>query len=359
MNKIAIVGFHNLHLMQFLYKYTNILDRNNIEYDVLYWNRDSISTPCNFKGNPVCFNYETSNYVSKWKKIVGYLKCRKFFTATIKKNNYDKLILLTTQSTIALSPIVLSRYKNRYIYDFRDLTMENIPLYRKMVEKLVYNSNFTSISSNGFIPFIDKDNKLKNKFITAHNCRGLNYYGSNVQYTVPIKIVFWGMIRQFDFQKKICDFFGNDNRFEIRYHGEGASEDLKKYCENKSYKNIIFTGRYFLNEIPDFVKNTNILMNLYENDGKQEHAMTVKFYDGIQYGLPMLIMKNSYMDIYIGDKPFKYSFSFNNNDKDGIINWLQNLNRANVSNSLKEIFQEINHDEEIFKNKLIDFCEEE
>ena len=37
MSKIAIVGVHNLHLMQFLYKYTDILDSRGISYDVLYW----------------------------------------------------------------------------------------------------------------------------------------------------------------------------------------------------------------------------------------------------------------------------------------------------------------------------------
>ena len=69
MGKIAIVGFHNLHLMQFLYKYTEILDRYNVEYDVLYWERDEVKYPIKFNGTPIKYSYITSNYMPKWKKI--------------------------------------------------------------------------------------------------------------------------------------------------------------------------------------------------------------------------------------------------------------------------------------------------
>ena len=56
MGKIAIVGFHNLHLMQFLYKYTEILDRHNVEYDVLYWERDEVKYPIKFNGTPIKYS---------------------------------------------------------------------------------------------------------------------------------------------------------------------------------------------------------------------------------------------------------------------------------------------------------------
>lgn len=77
MNKIAIVGFHNLHLMQFLYKYTDIFDKNNISYDVLYWDRDMDSNlKCKaFKGNSISYRYKMSNYQPKAKKIHGFVGC--------------------------------------------------------------------------------------------------------------------------------------------------------------------------------------------------------------------------------------------------------------------------------------------
>ena len=46
-------------------------------------------------------------------------------------------------------------------------------------------------------------------------------------------------------------------------------------------------------------------MNLYENDKQQKAALTVKLYDGIRYGLPMIIAKDSYMEEYIGKYDIK------------------------------------------------------
>lgn len=166
MGKIAIVGFHNLHLMQFLYKYTEILDRYNVEYDVLYWERDEVKYPIKFNGTPIKYSYITSNYMPKWKKIFGYLKCRRFFINQIKKNKYDKLILLTTQTAIALSPLVLAQYKERFILDFRDLTMEKLPPYKAVEMQLIKHAAFVSISSPGFIEFLSS----KGDYVLSHNC---------------------------------------------------------------------------------------------------------------------------------------------------------------------------------------------
>lgn len=229
MGKIAIVGFHNLHLMQFLYKYTEILDRYNVEYDVLYWERDEVKYPIKFNGISIKYSYITSNYMPKWKKVLGYLKCRRFFINQIKKNKYDKLILLTTQTAIALFPLVLARYKERFIFDFRDLTMEKLPLYKAVEMQLIKHAAFVSISSPGFIEFLSS----KGDYVLSHNCKNLLVNKKDMSKDKPIRITFWGMVRQEAFQKRICDKFGNDNRFILSYHGEGCTEQLAEYCQEK------------------------------------------------------------------------------------------------------------------------------
>lgn len=53
--KIGIIGFFNLNIMQYVYKYTNVLDQAGAEYDVIYWNRLGIKEANNFSGggNPL------------------------------------------------------------------------------------------------------------------------------------------------------------------------------------------------------------------------------------------------------------------------------------------------------------------
>ncbi len=350
MGKIAIIGFHNLHLMQFLYKYTQILDENNIRYDVLYWNRDNVSYPHKFKGDAICFEYPTSNYISKWAKLEGYLKCRSFFAKIIKQNHYDRIILLTTQTAVTLSSIALREYKGRYIFDFRDLTKERIPPYRKLVRTLIECSAFTAISSKGFIPFLGESDQ----FVMAHNCRKIHCIPCKGSQNLPLRIVFWGIVRQVDFQKRVCDFFGNDNRFMLFYHGEGATEELRKYCKEKTYQNISFTGRYLPDEIVEFAGHTDILMNLYENDEQMAYALTVKLYDALTYGLPMLVTKDSYMHQYIADRHFAYAFAFAESDKEQIIRWY--TNRSDFAGEYEQFAAEINRDDENFVKRLLAFC---
>lgn len=351
MKRIGIIAFHNLHLMQFLYKYTDILDEQGIDYDVLYWNRDGVEYEKKFKGRAIRFDYPTSNYCSGIKKICGFLKCRAFFIRMIKQNQYNKLILLTTQTAVALSNIALIKYKNRYVFDFRDITKENNKLYETLVKCLINKSAFTSISSRGFLETIGENGKIQ----MSHNCRNLVCMEKALVKKQPVKITFWGMIRQIEFQKKICDYFGNDSRFELYYHGEGHTDELRLYSENKRYSNIYFTGRYFAEEISSFAESTHILMNLYENDTQQKPALTVKLYDGIRYGLPMLITKNSYMEEFVGRKSFAYYFSFAEDDKENILRWYEKIQPEEMYLEYKMMVSQINKDEMQFKNRLLTF----
>lgn len=351
MGKIAIVGFHNLHLMQFLYKYTEILDRHNIEYDVLYWERDDVQYPIKFKGRPVKYSYTTSNYMPKWKKVIGYLKCRSFFVKQIKKNKYEKIILLTTQTAIALSPLALARYKKRFIFDFRDLTMERNSIYRAVEMKLIQESAFVSISSPGFIEHLNKTHR----YVISHNCRNLKSCGVVLNAEMPLKITFWGIIRQEEFQKKICDVFGNDNRVELSYHGEGCTEALARYCKEHRYLNIKFTGRYYPEDIPDFVKDTDILLNLYENEGKQEHALTVKLYDAVRYQIPMIISKGSYMEKYLEGYCFAIAVDLDHIEIKEIIEWYSQLKEDVLKEDFERFVKQVELDDGIFEKELMEF----
>lgn len=352
MGKIAIVGFHNLHLMQFLYKYTEILDRYNVEYDVLYWERDEVKYPIKFNGISIKYSYITSNYMPKWKKVLGYLKCRRFFINQIKKNKYDKLILLTTQTAIALSPLVLARYKERFIFDFRDLTMEKLPLYKAVEMQLIKHAAFVSISSPGFIEFLSS----KGDYVLSHNCKNLLVNKKDMSKDKPIRITFWGMVRQEAFQKRICDKFGNDNRFILSYHGEGCTEQLAEYCQEKGYSNICLTGRYYPEDIENFVADTDILLNLYENEGKQEHALTVKLYDGVRYQLPMLVAKDSFMERYLKDYHFAKAIDLERVKPEEIIEWYSQLREDVLNLEFKRFAKQIELDDGIFESKLMKFA---
>lgn len=337
--------------MQFLYKYTEILDSYNIEYDVLYWERDDVQYPIKFKGRPIKYSYMTSNYMPKWKKIVGYLKCRSFFIKKIKENKYEKIILLTTQTAIALSPLVLTKYKKKFIFDFRDLTMEKNSIYRTIEMKLIQESSFVAISSPGFINRLNKEHK----YVISHNCRNLMSNTHILNKKQPLKLTFWGMLRQEEFQRKICDLFGNDDRVEISYYGEGCTNQLSQYCKDQQYKNIRFRGRYYPEDIPKFVQETDLLLNMYENEGRQEYALTVKLYDAVRYQIPMLITKESYMAKYLQDYCFARAVDIKNVNIEAIVKWYLYLDENMLQEDFNRFVQQVSRDDQVFENELIEF----
>lgn len=355
MNKIAIISVNDLFLMQYLFKYTEILDNQNIKYDVIYWNRSKEeSLNQNFGGNKICFRYVMNNYDFRIFKLKGFLKYIRFVRKNIRVNRYDKIILLTTQAAL---PIYLFnrniRKKILYVYDFRDLTYERNFICKKLIKNIIKNSYFTAISSLGFKEVIGNSNKI----IMSHNVRGLVYTPlEKIASNDKIRIVYWGMIRQVEFNKKVIDFFGGDNRFDVVYHGEGYVSDLEKFCKDKGYINIKFTGKYNPEQIISFVKETDILLNLYENDFVQRLATTVKLYDGIRFGLPMIIAKGSYMDKLMQDNKYVFALDIEKQTSNDIYNWFNNLNY--IDNPYKKEIEDINKDDLLFEKKLLEFSRE-
>lgn len=353
MNKIAIIGVNDLFLMQYLFKYTEILDNRNIKYDVIYWNRGNVDSS-DFYGNRICFKYAMNNYAPRISKLKGFFKYIRFVRKTIRANRYDKIILLTTQAALPLYLFNRNiRKKILYVYDFRDLTYERNSICKKLIKNIIKKSYFTAISSLGFKEVIGNSNKM----IMSHNVRDLEYiHLEKIECKDKIRIVYWGMVRQVEFNKKVIDFFGGDNRFEVVYHGEGYVSDLEEFCKDKGYKNIKFTGKYNPDQIISFVGETDILLNLYDNDFVQRLATTVKLYDGIRFGLPMIIAKGSYMDNLMQDNKYIFALDIEKQTSNDVYHWFNNLDC--IDNPYQKEIEVVNKDDSLFEKKLLEFCRE-
>jgi len=345
--------------MQYLLKYTSILDEQGIDYDVIYWNRSGADEPVNFNGNPVPFKQRMNTYQPFHKKILGFIKYSLFLRRQISKKKYDKLIVLTTQTAIPLFDLLTCKYKNKFVYDYRDITKENkFGFYAAMVKKLIKSSAYTMISSKGFLPQIGVEDAPN--IITAHNTRepiSSDGYNVCVSGDDPIRLVFWGMVRQVEHNKKICDAFGNDPRFTLTYHGEGFYKELDAYCKEKGYSNVFFTGRYDLQDLPGFIETTDVLHCIYENDTTQKNAMPVKPYDAIRYRLPMAISEGSYLEKFFQDCNGIFSVDIISLTlvPDKLYKWYKSLNGEQVETDFATIQNRINNDDVLFKDKFINF----
>lgn len=355
--KIGVVGFFQLRTMQYLTKYTDILDKLNVDYDVIHWSRSNDDITPMFKGNHIVFDYEMVTEQPFYKKVGGFLRYAHFMRKTIKKNKYDKLIVLTTQTAIPLIDLLVGKFRNRYLYGFYDLTKERkSKIYKKAVNKMLESAEIVTMSSLGFLEALDI--KQSKSIIQAHNTQKTclkSCYKAKVSQNEPIRIAYWGIIRQVQYNKKICDLFGNDERFTLTYHGNGAYEELQDYCKERNYKNICFTGQYSRYDIPGFVAEADIISCLYENDCETKPTLAVKFYDAIQYRMPILISEDSYLSKFAKGVTGAFAAELNRFYPDKVYTWYKKIEEQQIENGYRRIEEQIYRDDILFEQKITDF----
>lgn len=353
--RVAILSCADLSRAQYIYKYFSLLDIYGWEYDVIYWNRTLDNNEIECKGNFISYDKAIDSYKPLYKKIFSYMGFAKFVRKTIKKNKYDKLIVLTTPMAICIFELCLGKYRKKYLFDYRDLTKEYIPIYKKLVQMLVKNSGMFVASSPGYFRYVICDENQKK--VLCHNTFFDIKFKKELDLSRngKIRVAYWGAVRQFEYNKRVCDLFGNDERFIFTYHGDGCYLELQEYCNKRGYENIFFTGRYCLEDIGNFAKNTDILFNAYELDFVTKPSLAVKVYDSIEYKLPMLVSKGAYMDEYLAKYKYVCSFEFANKILDDIYDWYMTLNEDEINEEFDKVIKNIIEDEELFNKEIYKF----
>lgn len=346
---IGIIGFESLHVMQYLDKYTTVLDAHEIDYEVIYWNRKNNKNP---DSRYIPYEKPIDAYVPFQAKVTYFIGYARFLYKIIRNKKYERLIILTSQTAVVLSPLLLTKYRHKYLYDYRDITFEKNHFYRYLIQKLIQNSSGVPISSFGFLEEIGHSDK----FFLAHNTQNLEKEMIAKIPAPTIRIVYWGMVRQVNFNKMICDVFGNDKRFTLIYHGEGFYREIEAYCLEKGYRTIHFTGGYDRHDLQQFISETDILLNTYENDHQQKLALTVKLYDGMRYQRLQLVTADSYMAKFLEDYSIAYPLNLNNSQiKEEIIEWYNALTQEQIAEEYQKLRNKMLRDEANFRHLVESF----
>lgn len=297
--KVAILGFTKVKYMPYMYFYLDQIDRTKDEVHLVYWKRDDnpdAELPDGVIGHAL--EYPMSDAVPLRKKLPGIAKYGSFAKKTLKKINPDFLIVLHSTTAISIKGLLKRKYKGRYIFDYRDVTYEHISLYRNMVKKIVNNSVLSFTSSDGFRKYLPETPKL----LTSHNLSNVSFREEVLQNRTlrkqsPIRISFWGMLRNQKVNEDLIRAIGDDKRFELHYYGRAQGNMLNLMEESaRKYSNVFYHGEYAPKDRLDMAKNTDLLHNLYNNTDKTSHiAMGNKYYDGLLFSLPQLCTKQSLM----------------------------------------------------------------
>lgn len=351
--KVGIICSANIAHMPYLEYYTNILDKNNIDYNIINWNKLNIEDK--FEDKRITFNYESSLLKNKILKIKDYYKYSKFIKTALKENNYDKLIILTAQSGIFIKKYIFKHYKNKYILDIRDYA--SAKYYMSILENLIKNSYFTSISSPGYKTWLPKSDK----YIISHNIsndRLKNLKNFKLDFKFPINVNTIGAIRHYNENIRIIDELKNNKDYNLYFMGKGSEEEsLKLYCNKNSIDNVKFTGIYKREEEQNLYYSADII-NIFTGNSQKRGELTNRLYNACVYGKPMIVSKSSYMK----DIVEKYSLGFaidieKENLKEEIAKYIQNFDEKTFNEGRCKFIELVKNDQEIFESKLNQFIE--
>lgn len=345
---VLIIGFSKIKYMPYLNMHLEKYKNDNIE--LIYWNRDNLD---DIKIDKDIITYEFKSCIkeNKINKFFSFLKFKYYAKKIIKSKKYDRIVFMHTFPAFLLYNYVKKIYKHQYIFDYRDITYENYPFFKRKIHKIVENSKYTFISSPGFLKVLPRTNNI---FIT-HNItlNDLKYTQNNhsiIKEKDKISISFWGFIRDIKVNLKLIDLIGNNENFLLNYYGFESNivKKLKQYVKDHNFKNINFFGSYRNEDKIKLVKNTDIIDNMYDyTNYNQSLAITNKFYDGIIYKLPQICQINSLMGEIVEKNGLGIMVDLSNDNALNLIrDYLINIDweqfNKNCENYLDKVIKEYN-----------------
>jgi hypothetical protein len=352
--KICLVSLRNIYAMSCLPRYVECFGDN--KFDIVYWDHNDIEETCGAE-NYYVMKYKTSNKDSRWRKLIGYVRFIWFSKRLLKINNYDKVILLPTQTGVLLYPFLKKKYAGKYIIDIRDYTAENNKLFYNIEKKLIKNSGVAVITSPAFKRFLPE-----HEYIVSHNTTNISkdiiqQYRKRKKFSGETIIVSCiGGIRFYEQFKKVIDCFGNDKRFLLRFIGNG-SEGLKEYCEQNKYENVELLGRFEPKQTIDFYMNTDIIMNLYGNNNPLlDYALSNKLYYAATLGIPILVCPSTYMEEVAVSNGFGFTFDLEDETmRDKLYEYYHLVDWDKLYKNCDKFMEEVYAEEEEFINGVDKF----
>lgn len=349
MSKICFVTMGNLYLCPYIESYISNLED---EYDIIYWDRDNIEESTNAR---CVYKFSSAAKVSRDKKVLkkiwGYLRFYFYANKILSKNNYDCIILLQTLAGIITSRTLLGKYSKKYILDIRDYTFENNRFFYSIERKLIYNSQKTIISSEGFKLFLPNFD-----YIMTHNSRELvnqdlvrSIKGRNKKKD-KLNIAFIGYISYLEQHKKLLLKLKNNPKFVLSFIGKEANV-LKGFCEKNGIKNVRIIDKFPPEKILNYYVDVDLINNLYGNGTPiLDYALSNKLYFAAQLNIPILVCPKT----YIASISEKYGFGFeldlleDDDIAEKLIEFYKNINWESLSRGCDEFMEKVNKDNNDF-----------
>ena len=350
--KIALIIPCNIWFAPFVNIYTRVLDEHKIQYDIISWNKDGNE---NNKGLQYEKNIKDENL---FVKLFHYVKFASFAKNTVRKNKYDKLIVFTPQCAIFMSRFLKKHYKNRYIFDYRDLSIEQNKVFRASFKQVLSNSCANVVSSPGFLKCLPKNYN----YLISHNfnidiVREALEDNTKVHfYKKELNILTIGGIRDYTSNIEVVKSLANKEGVNISFVGKGpASDPIKQYATEKEINNVTVMGYYKKEDEHKYIAEASFLNIFYPTIISHSTALSNRFYNALIYKKPMIVTTNSIQGDYV--EKYNLGLSLENCEMlyEKCIEYLETENCDSFNKRCNDLLKEFINDYEEWSKMLHNF----
>lgn len=350
--KVCIIAHVEQTYIPYINRYISFFKKNNIDYDIICWQREEANIP--EKDNE--YNYFEASKTGIAAKILSYSRYKKFVIDIVNKNKYDKLIVLTTVLAVSLHHFLIKKYKERYLFDIRDYTFERLLPYKNIVDKLIKNSALTTISSKGFMDFLEPSPKIA----INHNMSFTKSVKEpvDIQNKQVINIGFVGQVRYYEENVLLIKMLKNTFKYQLWYIGQPTPNcDLESYCAQKEITNVSFVGKYNNEQKPELYKSIDIVNSIYGDDSLEvTTALPNRLYEACLFKKPIISSKKT----FLGEVIHQYRLGLvvdveHDNVLELLDDYIKHFNQKEFSEGCNKFIADVARDDEILYNRLQSF----
>lgn len=342
--RIALICPSNMLYMPYVENYEIILKENNLDYDIINWDRFNMED----ENNP--FKYKDKK-IGHRRNFFDYYKYKKFIIKHLNMVKYDKVIVFGIQITFFLKKILQKKFTGNYIIDIRDYN----PIINYFnISKVINNSSFTVLSSPGYKEWLPNTDK----YIINHNTK-MKSLDELKSPELPfnkekINIAYIGAIRDYQVNIDFIDSLKNSNLVDIFFHGEGnINKDIKKYLDSNNIQNVYLTGRYEKKDERKLYDNNDFINVLRYNERiNNKTALPNRLYNAAIYGKPMIAFTGNYLAKIIADYELGLILDSFNDTEDKIKNYLKDFDKKEYEEKRHVFFEKVIEDNKNFNFML-------
>lgn len=351
--RVALLFPNNLFTSPYLKYYTDILKQEKIEYDLLIWDRANIE-----EDDCIAFRSKKKSS-SATSKILEFLGFRRFLVKNLKDKDYSKIIVFSCQLGILISDVLIKKYSKKYILDIRDYSNTN-KYFKNRFKRLISNSAFTCISSNGFKNWLPCNtnyvlsHNLDIKLLYKHHLENDNRKVFFSRKTLNVDTI--GAIRDVNSNTSFVNSLKNKDQYFMNFYGMGyAIPYLKENQKKNDINNIIFHGLYDKEEEEDLLKNTDFINILLDDNLLSQSLTSNRLYLSALYHIPCIVNKNTEQSRIIE----KYNFGIVVDKYEELPNKLelykQNFRKEKFLKNCNAFLHDVKKDYAFFEQKVTNF----